>query len=158
MIVRTRKYQLDKKTYIKAAFKALIARQWWVLLLPAALLVLSVVLMAHWPWITALSLTAAYFLFWYLLFVGMPQLDQAKLMFEKLSYEINSQQVLIKKNAREGMPLKWEQFKRVIKGKNSYIFILSKAQIIVLPYKIFNNPKNDERFVDSILKRKGYLK
>ena len=32
-------------------------------------------------------------------------------MFEKFSYEISSQQILMKINPREGMPLKWDQIK-----------------------------------------------
>ena len=34
------------------------------------------------------------------------------MLFERFSYEINSQQILMKLNAREGMPMKWDQIKK----------------------------------------------
>ena len=77
-------------------------------------------------------------------------------MFQKLSYEISSQQILIKLNSKQGMPLKWDQIKRAKKGKQAFTFFMSKAQLVHLPFKLFNND-NEVRFIETVLKRKGYL-
>jgi hypothetical protein len=55
------------------------------------------------------------------------------------------------------MPIKWEQIKQVKKGKDEFVLFLSKAQLIYLPLKIFNN-KNEISFIETVLKRKGYVK
>ena len=84
------------------------------------------------------------------------QMEQSKILFEKLSYEINSKHILIMLNAREGMPIAWNQIKKVKKGKDHFLFIISKGQFIHLPYKIFKSD-NEIKFVDTILKRKNFL-
>ena len=84
-------------------------------------------------------------------------MEQGKFMFQKLSYEVSSQQILIKLNPKQGMPMKWEQIKRAEKTKEAFVLYASKAQLVFLPYKIFNND-NDIRFVETVLKRKGYIK
>jgi len=78
-------------------------------------------------------------------------------MFQRLSYEISSQQILIKMNSKQGMPMKWDQIKRVKKIKDGMVLFASKAQLIYFPNKIFNNA-NELRFMDAILKRKGFIK
>lgn len=83
-------------------------------------------------------------------------MEQGKFMFEKLSYEISSQQILIKLNAKQGMPMKWDQIKRATKGKDAFTFYISKAQLVYLPFKVFNN-ENEIRFIETVLKRKGYI-
>ena len=79
------------------------------------------------------------------------------MLFERFSYEINSQQIIMKLNAREGMPLKWDQIQRVEVGKDFYLLFVNKAQLIHLPFKIFNT-ENERKFLVSILKTKGLLK
>ncbi len=79
------------------------------------------------------------------------------MLFEKLSYEISSQQILIKLNSKQGMPMKWEQIKRAQKGKDAFTLFVSKAQVVHLPFRIFNS-ENEIRFLETVLKRKGYIK
>ena len=66
-------------------------------------------------------------------------MEQGKILFEKLHYEITSQQMLIKMNAKQGMPLKWDQFKRAYITKDAFVLCVSKVQIVHLPFKIFAN-------------------
>ena len=84
-------------------------------------------------------------------------MEQSKFLFDKLAYEINSQQIMIKLNSKQGMPIKWENIKRANKGKDYFLFVISKAQLIHLPFKVFNT-ENEIRFIETILKRKGYIK
>ena len=84
-------------------------------------------------------------------------MEQSKILFERLGYEINSQQVLIKVSAKQGMPIKWENIKKATVGKNYILLVVNKVQLIHLPFRIFNT-ENERKFVETILKRKGYTK
>ena len=155
MIIRTKKYQLKTKKYIGIALRAVLKQQWWVFLIYLAICSCYFLIPNHW-WITGATIAfVLYLLFWIIQFAGVTQLEQGKFMFEKLSYEISSQQILIKLNAKQGMPMKWDQIKRAEQKKDAFIFYISKAQLVHLPFKIFNNG-NDIRFIETILKRKGY--
>jgi hypothetical protein len=151
MIVRTRKYQIPTKKYIAIAMRAVVVQQWWVGLIYLALCA-GYFLAPSWWWIIGATIALSlYFLFWLIQFAGVTQLEQGKFMFERLSYEISSQQILLKLNPKQGMPIK-----RVKKLKDGYVLFASKAQLIYFPFKIFNND-NEIRFVEAVLKRKGYL-
>ena len=135
MIVRTKKYQLPTKKYIGVAFKAVLKQQWWVFLIFLAICSGYFLAPSHW-WITGASIALVlYVLFWLIQFAGVTQLEQGKFMFQKLSYEISSQQILMKLNAKQGMPIKWDQIKRAGKLKDGFVFFMSKAQLIFLPFK-----------------------
>ncbi len=155
MIVKTKKYQLSTKKFIALAFNGVIKQQWWVA--PIYLVICAgYLLMPSWWWVISATIALGlYFLFWLIQFAGVTQLEQGKFMFQRLQYEISSQQILIKINAKQGMPVKWEQIKRIRKMKDGFVLFLSKAQLIFLPKKIFNN-ENEIRFFETVLKRKGY--
>ena len=157
MIVKTKKYQLDKNTYIKLALTEVMKEQWWVLLIVAALCCGYLWIPSIWWFIGTGIAYVLYLLFWLIQFAGVTQLEQGKMLFEKLAYEINSQQVLIKLNPRQGMPIKWDQIKSAKLGKDFILLKVSKAQLVHLPFKVFNTD-NDRKFVETILKRKGYIK
>lgn len=157
MIVKTKKYKLKPKTYRKLAMANILKSWWWVFLLPLAMIIASVFLGWHWLWITALSLTVVYLLFWFIQFSGIGYLDQFKMLFEKLSYEIDSRQIMIKLSPKQGMPIPWEKVQKAKKTKDGFIIVVTKAQIIHLPNKVFNS-QNEMRFLESILKRKGFIK
>ncbi|MEL7147519.1 MAG: YcxB family protein [Bacteroidota bacterium] len=157
MIVKTRKYKLPTKTYVKIAMTGVLKQQWWVALIYLALCSGYFLAPSIWWFIGATIALLLYVLFWLIQFYGLPQLEQGKFMFEKLSYEINSQQILIKLNSKQGMPVKWEQIKRVTKGPDYFALFMSKAQIIHFPRKIFNT-ENEYKFLETILKRKSLLK
>jgi len=157
MIIKTRKYQLPTKKYIQVALGAVIKQQWWISLIYIAICS-GYFLIPNWWWVIGATIALGlYFLFWLIQFAGVTQLEQGKLLFEKLSYEINSQQVLIKLNSKQGMPIKWDQIRRAEKAKDAFNLFVSKAQIIHLPFKIFNS-ENGIKFLETVLKRKGYIK
>jgi hypothetical protein len=157
MIVKTKNYRLEKKTYIKLAFTTVLKQQWWVGLIVLAIC-LGYLWIASWWWFFGAFMGAGfYLLFWWLQFYGVTQLEQGKMLFERYSYEISSQQVVMKLNPREGMPMKWDQFKRAQIGKDFYALFVNKAQFVYLPFKIFNSD-NERKFVGSILKTKGLVK
>lgn len=157
MIVKTRKYKLETGTYIKLAFANILKEQWWVILIFVALLVPTIFIPSWWWFIGATIALVLYLLFWLIQFAGVTQLEQNKVLFEKMSYEIDSRQVLMKLNPKQGMPITWDNVKKAQKGKDYYALYISKAQLIHLPFKIFNT-ENERKFLETILKRKGYLK
>lgn len=157
MIVKTRNYRLEKKDYIKMALKAILLQQWWVGFIVVAIALCYLWIPSWWWFFGAFMGAGLYLLFWWIQFYGVTQLDQGKMLFERFSYEITSQQIVMKINAREGMPLKWDQIKRAKVGPDYYLLFVNKAQLIHLPFKIFNTD-NERKFVGSILKTKGLVK
>ncbi len=157
MIVKTKKYKLSKNTYIKLAMIEVLKQQWWVSLIVIALVSGYFIIPNIWWFIGTGIALSLYLLFWLIQFAGVTQLEQGKMLFEKLAYDINSQQVLIKLNAKQGMPIKWDQIKSAKVGKDYILLTVNKAQLIHLPFKIFNT-ENERKFVESILKRKKYIK
>ncbi len=160
MIVKTKNYKLEKKTYIQLALKSVLKKQGWIAALGAFLICLGYAIpgaQTIWWFIGAVIGLGLYLLFWWIQFYGVTQLEQGKMLFQKFSYEISSQQILMKINPREGMPMKWDQIKRAAIGKDFYVLYVNKAQLIYLPFKIFNTD-NERKFVTSILRSKGLVK
>jgi len=157
MIVRTKKCQLSTKKYIKLGMLNILKSQWWVILIALAIASMTFIIPSHWWWIGSLTAFVLYGIFWLIQFAGVPQLEQNKILFERLSYEITSQQILIKLNPKQGMPMKWENIKKAFIGKDFFLLVLSKAQFIYLPFRVFNSD-NERKFMETILRRKNYIK
>ncbi|MBL7839002.1 MAG: YcxB family protein [Cyclobacteriaceae bacterium] len=160
MIVKTKNYKLEKKIYIKLALQAVLKKQGWIALAVAVLLCLGYMIPGAdtiWWFIGAFVGLGLYILFWWIQFYGVTQLEQGKMLFEKFSYEINSQQIIMKISAREGMPMKWDQIKSAEIGKDYFVLFINKAQLIYLPFRIFNTD-NERKFVASVLKTKKLVK
>lgn len=157
MIVKTKKYQLKTGTYIKLAMISVLKRQWWVSLIVLALLSGYFIIPNMWWFIGTAIAVVLYLLFWLVQFAGVTQMEQSKILFERLSYEISSQQVLIKLSSKQGMPIQWDQIKSAKVGKDNILLVVNAAQLIYLPFKVFRTD-NERKFVETILKRKHYLK
>lgn len=139
------------------ALGSVLKQQWWTIPIAVAICLLYFWIPSFW-WIFAGVMAYGLFvLFWLIQFYGVTQLDQGKMLFERFSYEITSQQIVMKINAREGMPLKWDQIQRAKTGKDFFLLFVNKAQLIHLPFRIFNTD-NERKFVNSILKTKGLIK
>lgn len=157
MIVKTRKYKLETGTYIKLAMKNILREQWWVGLIALAIMCGYFWISSIWWIIGALIALILYILFWLIQFAGVTQLEQNKILFDKLSYELTSQQILIKVNPKQGMPMTWANIKKVDVNKDAYVLYVSKAQLIHLPFRIFNSD-NERKFIETIMRRKGFIK
>ncbi|MCG8340922.1 MAG: YcxB family protein [Cytophagales bacterium] len=157
MLVKTKKYKLANNTYIKLGMKNIIREQWWVFLIALAIASGTLFIHTYWFIMGAAIGLFLYFLFWLIQFYGITQLEENRIIFEKLSYEITSHQVLVQLSAKQGMPIPWSQIKRASQGKDYFLLVVSKGQLIHLPHKIFNS-KHEIKFVETILKRKGFIK
>ncbi len=157
MNIKTRKYKLETSTYTKLGLFNVLREQWWVSLIVIAICSGYFFVPSYWWFIGAGIGLVLYILFWVIQFIGITQMEDSKFLFERIGYEINSQQVMIKVSSKQGMPVKWDTIKRAKVGKNYILLIMSKVQMIYLPFKIFKSD-NERKFVETILKRKGYTK
>lgn len=161
MIIKTRRYQLDNSTYIKLAMKHLLRTQWYWVFVPVGIIVINIILNLTvyqniWIYFLAPLVVIGYLLFWLIQFTGVTQVEQNKVLFQKLLYEIDGRQILIKLNQREGMQMKWDMIKKAYKEKDHFLLVVSRAQFIHLPFSIFNS-ENDLKFTESLLKRKNLI-
>lgn len=156
MIVKTKKFQLDKKQYIKFALSNIIRLQWWVFLLFAATSIVTFIYTKSWWAITPVILALLYLGFWFIQFYGVTQLKQNQLLFDRLSYQISGQQIVIALDSKHGIPIAWEQIQYGKHGKGYFLLFLSKAQLIYWPYKIFTS-HHEIQFVTTLLKRKKLI-
>lgn len=140
-----------------AGLRNVLQDQWWVFLIAIAISSMTFVIPSNWWWIGALIALTLYILFWVIQFAGVTQLEQSKQLFEKLSYEIDSRQILIKINSKQGMPMKWDQIKRAWVDKKQFVLVVNKAQMMLFPFTVFKT-QNEVKFVETILKRKGFIK
>jgi len=157
MNVKTKKYKLETATYTKLGLFNILREQWWISLIILALCSGYFLVPSYWWFIGTGIAFVLYLLFWIIQFIGITQMEDSKFLFERINYEINSQQILIKVSAKQGMPLRWNNVKRARVGKDYILLIMSKVQLIHLPFRIFKT-ENERKFVETILKRKGYTK
>ncbi|SDL67875.1 hypothetical protein SAMN05421823_107229 [Catalinimonas alkaloidigena] len=156
--VKTKKYQLETSKYIKLAFLEVLRQQWWVFLIAVGVAAVGFIFpkAAVWFIVAAVVGLILYLLFWLVQFVGVTQLDQFKVMFERFSYELNGKTILMRVNAKEGMQFSWDNIKKAEKQKDAFMLHISRAQFIYLPFSIFNS-EHDLRLTEALLRRKNLL-
>ncbi|MCS7005414.1 MAG: YcxB family protein [Cytophagales bacterium] len=158
MTIRTKKYQLDHKTYINLSTLNALREFWWAWLIPVAILIIPIFYAPAFWWclISAFLLSLLWVIFWAIQFVAVTQLEQFKTYFEKLFYEFDTRHILIKKSEREGMQITWDKIQKVRKTKDAYYLFVSRFQFLYLPFKIFQS-EHDLKFFETLLKRKEFL-
>lgn len=156
MIVKTKKYQLTTNTYIRLGLSNVVREQWWVFLVALGIMSGSFFIRTIWFIVVGIVGLLFYILFWGVQFYGITYLEQNKLLFERLRYEISSQQIIMQLNTKQGMPIAWEQVKRARQGKDYFLLVISKAHLIYLPYKVFQG-NHEVKFLETILKRRSLI-
>ncbi len=141
---------------MQLGLRNIIREQWWVFLIALAIVSGTFFVRTIWFVLGASMGLLLYFLFWLIQFYGITYLEQNRLLFERLCYEISSQQIIIQLTSKQGMPIAWEQVKRATQGKDYFLLVISKTHLIHLPYKIFNS-KHEIKLVETILKRKALI-
>lgn len=155
MIIKTKKYQLEKKLYIKISMLNFLKKQWYIVFAP---IVLAGLLYFSWWWMFAVILIPGlYILFWFIQFYGVTMMPDSQMMFDKYMFEIDSRQILVKLNTKQGMQITWDKITDVEIRNDAYMLMLSKAQFFYLPFKIFNT-ETEIKFLESIMKRKELIK
>lgn len=161
--VKTKKYQLTKKTYTRLGMAHLLRTQWKWAAVPLAIILLNAILNLTgayrnwWIYLIALLTVVGYGLFWLIQFWGISQLEQYKIMFDKFFYDINGKEIKAMVSQKEGMQINWDTVQKVYVEKEAYTLVLSRGQFIHLPFSIFNSD-NDMKFVERILRQKSLIK
>lgn len=158
MTIKTKRYQFQKQDYVKMALLQVLKKTWWYGFGPLALIVIGFfVPYGGWYIGTGLVIALLYVLFWFAQFYGVTQLEQNKVMFDKLSYEIDSRFIMIKLNAKQGMQMNWDMIKSAEKSNDAFLLHVNKAQFLHFPFHIFQS-ESDTKFLEALLKRKELLK
>lgn len=157
MTIKTKKHKFSPSTYVYFGLSALLAEQakWGVPLLLLLFSALSYGARTGWMLATSLALLL-YIGFWALQFYGVTLLEENRLLFERLSYQLSSREIYIQMTSTQGMPLDWGQIKKARQGKDYFLLTISRAQLIYLPYKVFNS-RHEIKFLETVLKRKKLL-
>ena len=160
--IKTKKFALEKNKYTSISMKQFFKDQMKWVLVPLAIIAINAVLnLTHtykniWIYIFAFVGTGLYILFWYIQYIGITQLEQYKQLFQKYRYEIDSRQIMMKLNEKEGSLIKWDVIRNATKDKTGYILNISHGQFIYLPFDVFTSD-NDRRMMDKILKDKSLI-
>lgn len=177
LAIRTKKYQLDTNTYNRLAMTQVWRKEWWYALIPFAIGVLPALIWPSWWWLlSGVLLTVLYVLLRSSLITGVTQMEQTKPLFEKVNYEADNRQLLVKLNDRQGMNLNWDMIDRARLTPEGYMLWLKQGEapadlagwrrwiartfdapiFLLLPQRIFNSP-NDIKLFEAILRRKNLL-
>ncbi|WP_205501393.1 hypothetical protein [Rufibacter psychrotolerans] len=177
LAIRTKKNQLDKNDYAKMALAQVWKKEWWRALIPLVLFSLPAAYEFSWWWVAgAVIVTVLYILVRSAQVMGVTQMEQSNVLFERVMFEIDQRQILMKRNDREGMALQWDMIDRVSQTKDAYqLYLKGPAAdqlpkgwkgwlaktfnvpvFLHLPYKIFNSP-NDLKLMESLLRRKNLI-
>ena len=156
MIVKTKKYKLPTSTYVRLGLRNVLREQWWIFLLALTVASGTFFVQTIWFVVGASIGLSLYCLFWVIQFYGVTYMPENQVLFGPLRYEISSQQIIMQVNAKQGMPIAWEQVRRAVCKRQAFLLVIAKAHLIYLPYKVFNS-KHEIKFVETILKRKGLI-
>lgn len=175
--IRTKKYQLDKDLFTRIAVIKVWKSEWWYALIPFILLLIPAIFSFSWWWVVAaVIVTLLFVLIRSAQVMGVTRMEQGNVLFEKLTYDIDNRQILMKRNEREGMAITWDMIQTVQRDDDAYLLWLKpptadqlpsgwkgwvartfQAPIFIqLPYKIFNS-QNDMKLMDSLLRRKNLI-
>ncbi|MFD2514068.1 hypothetical protein ACFSRY_09340 [Pontibacter locisalis] len=175
--IRTKKYQLDKDMFSRIAITQVWKKEWWYALIPFAIFMIPAIFSFSWWWVVlAVVITLIFVLLRSAQVMGVTRVEQGNVLFEKLMYEIDNRQILMKRNDREGMALTWDMIQKAQRKEDSFMLWLQppaanqlpggwkgwvartfQAPIfILLPYRIFNS-QNDIKLFESILRRKNLV-
>lgn len=157
MIIQTKKYKMPISLYVKLGLKNVLRMQWWIVLTIILFMSLSWFFRTAWFIIGGFIVFFLYLAFWIAQFYGLAQLEENHIMFDRISYTITSQQLMLQVNSKQGMPIPWVNFIKVYRKDNYFLLVLSKVQFFYLPFKIFQN-ENELKIFATILHRRGLLK
>lgn len=159
------------------ALKQVWSHDWWYALIPLVLFLLPALFSFSWWWVAgAILMTILFVLFRSAQVLGLTRMEQGNPLFEKLAYEIDQRQILMKKSDREGMALNWDMIDKAKRQDDAFMLWLKPASedqmpkgfkgwlartfqvpvFLHLPLRIFNSP-NDIKLLENLLRRKNLI-
>ena len=154
MLIKTRKFKLPVKIYVKFGFLNMFKSLWWVWAIPLVLVGIGAIFPSAFWWLFSISLTLSllYVVFLALQFYAISQHQQSKVIFRNLSYEIDAEKILVRLNAKQGMPIFWRDLEKGRIGKNYILLFVNRGHLIYLPFSLFKN-QNQIRFIETQIKK-----
>jgi hypothetical protein len=158
MKVVTKKFELTKKKYIQLGLNILIKTEGIWALAPLAVIIIGYFIPHGFVWMLSLAILGAlgYVGFRLLQMVGFTQHEMSKTFFYRVNYELDGKHLLLKIDAKNGMPIEWKNFQKIYKLKDGYLLSIARGQFIFLPYNIFKN-ENDKKLTEVIFSRKSLI-
>jgi|TARA_B100000795_G_scaffold244923_1_gene209741 hypothetical protein len=158
MKVVTKKFELKKKKYILLGIKMLLKKEAIWALIPLVIIVGGYFIPRGFGWMLTLAIigTLGYVGFRVLQMVGFTQHEMSKTFFYRVSYELDGKHLLLKVDAKNGMPIEWKNFQKIFKLNDGYLLLIARGQFIFLPFDIFKT-ENDKKLTEVIFNRKSLI-
>ena len=177
LAIRTKKSQLTTDAYTRLVMGEVWKKDWVYALIPFALGLLPALFVHSWWWL-ALSfvLTILFVLFRSAQVTGVTQMEQSKPLFERMAFEMDNKQILLRVSPEKAMQLTWDMIGKARRDGDAYMLYLKPGTpptgmaawrlwlartfdvpvFLHLPQRIFNSP-NDVKLFESMLRRKNLL-
>lgn len=177
LAIVTKKTQFDTNAYTKLAMAEVWRKDWVYALVPFALGLLPAIIWHSWWWL-ALSfvLTLLFVLLRSAQVTGVTQMEQSKPLFERMSFEMDPKQLLLRVSKEKAMQLTWDMIGKVRRDDDAYLLYLKPGAppadtagwrlwiartfdvpvFLHLPQRIFNSD-NDRKLFEALLRRKNLL-
>ena len=177
LAIRTKKTQFDTNTYTRLALAEVWKKDWAYALVPFTLGLLPAVFVHSWWWLVlAVGLTVLFALFRSAQVTGVVQMEQSKPLFERMNFEMDQKQLLLRVGPEKAMQLTWDMIARARRDADAYLLYLKPGTppeglapwrlwlartfdvpvFLHLPLRIFNSP-NDLKLFEALLRRKNLL-
>ena len=177
LAIRTKKTQLDTNTYTRLAMAEVWRKEWWYALIPFVIGLLPAVFVHSWWWLAlAVVLTILYALLRSAQVTGVTQMEQSKPLFERMGFEMDNKQLILRQSETKAMGIVWDTIGRVRKDPDAYLLYLKPGPaptglapwrlwvartfdvpvFLHLPLRSFNSP-NDLKLFEALLRRKNLL-
>ncbi|CAH2559906.1 YcxB-like domain-containing protein [Cardinium endosymbiont of Oedothorax gibbosus] len=148
---------MSNSLYVKLGLQNILRMQWWIFPLLALFTSSTFFIKTIWFVVIGMIGFTCYLIFWVIQLYGLTQIDTNRPMFERVTYAINNQHLMMQINAKQTMPIPWIDIKKAYKKKGYFLLVLSKVQFFYLPFKIFHGD-NEIKFFTTVLQRKGILR
>jgi hypothetical protein len=177
LAIRTKKTQFETNTYTRLAMAEVWKKDWPYALIPFAIGLLPAIFLPSWWWVLlAVVLTLLFVLLRSAQVTGVTQMEQSKPLFERMSFEMDQRQLLLRVSPEKAMQLTWDMIGRARRDADAYLLYLKPGTppeglapwrlwiarkfdvpvFLHLPLRIFNSP-NDLKLFEALLRRKNLL-
>jgi hypothetical protein len=177
MAIRTKKTQFDTNTYTRLAMAEVWRKDWVYGLIPFAIGLLPAIIWHSWWWLLlAVVLTVLFGLLRSAQVTGVTQMEQSKPLFERMSFEMDNKQIILRQSDTRAMGLTWDMIGRARRDADAYLLYLKPGTppadmapwrqwlartfdvpvFLHLPLRVFNSP-NDLKLFEALLRRKSLL-
>ncbi len=177
LAIVTKKTQFDTNAYTRLAMAEVWRKDWVYALVPFAIGLLPAIVWHSWWW---LALSAVLTLLFVLLrsaqVTGVTQMEQSKPLFERMSFEMDQKQLLLRVSKEKAMQLTWDMISKVRRDGDAYLLYLKPGAppegtapwrlwlartfdvpvFLHLPQRVFNSD-NDRKLFEALLRRKNLL-